>query len=191
MIRAAPEIVAFGGEAAGVRRVRAADSSLVTRARRGDGLGLIVTGLTVAGVLAVAVSAAAQAHLDRVLIATLALLALASFEAATPLAAAARDLFATLAAGAPSARADGPQSRRARPRAAAPAPAWPFTVALEDVRARYPRQPRLVLEGFNLRLEPGRARRAAWTHGRREDHDCQPAAALPPSGAGEGHRGGA
>ena len=52
----------------------------------GDGLGLAVTGVTVAGVLAVAIGASASGQLDRVLIAMLALLALASFEAVTPLA---------------------------------------------------------------------------------------------------------
>ena len=56
-------------------------------------------GVTVAGVLAVAVGASAQGELDRVLIAMLALLALAAFEAVTPLAATARELPATLAAG--------------------------------------------------------------------------------------------
>ena len=42
---------------------------------------------------------AAYAPLDRVLVATLALLALASFESVTPLQAAARELAATIAAG--------------------------------------------------------------------------------------------
>ena len=37
----------------------------------------------------------------------------------------------------------------------APAPAWPFAIALEDVRARYPHQRRPALDGFALALEPG------------------------------------
>ena len=37
----------------------------------------------------------------------------------------------------------------------APPPRPPFTVALENVRARYPRQPQPVLDGLSLRLEPG------------------------------------
>ena len=80
--------------------------SLVKLARRdaltvgvGDGLELLVTGLTVAGVLAVAIAAHDHGALNRVLIATLALIALAAFEAVMPLAATARDLSATLAAG--------------------------------------------------------------------------------------------
>ena len=96
----------FGGEQAALGRIGDADRSLVKLARRdalatgiGDGLGLAVTGVTVAGVLAVAIGASASGQLDRVLIAMLALLALASFEAVTPLGAAARELSATLAAG--------------------------------------------------------------------------------------------
>ena len=59
----------------------------------------LVAGLTAVGVLAVAVAAHDAGSLDRVLVATLALLALASFEAVQPLPAAARELSATLAAG--------------------------------------------------------------------------------------------
>src|SRR5207253_2872148 len=64
-----------------------------------DGLGLVVTGAAVTGVLAVAAHASATGHLDRVLIAMLALLALAAFEAVSPLAAAIRELAAIHAAG--------------------------------------------------------------------------------------------
>ncbi len=41
------------------------------------------------------------------------------------------------------------------PAAPAPAPAWPFAVALDGVHARYPGQPRPALEGVSLRLDPG------------------------------------
>ena len=106
LVGGAPEIVAFGAEPQLLADVHAADRTLVGLARRdalatgvADGLGLIVSGLTVAGVLALAVGASADGRLDRVLIALLALLALASFEAVTPLAAAARELSSTLAAG--------------------------------------------------------------------------------------------
>ena len=60
---------------------------------------MLVAGLTVVGVLAVAVSAHSGGSLDRVLIATLALLALSSFESVQPLPGTARELSATLAAG--------------------------------------------------------------------------------------------
>jgi thiol reductant ABC exporter CydC subunit len=162
LLRGAPELVAFGGEAAAVERVRATDRALVKLARRdalaagvADGLGLVVTGLTVAGVLAVAVTASGNGALNRVLIAMLALLALAAFEAVTPLGAAARELSATLAAGR---RVLDLTDRRAAvrdPSDPGPAPGWPFAVALEGVRARYPREERPALDGVSLRLEPG------------------------------------
>ncbi len=162
LIGAAPEIVAFGAERVGLDHVRAADFSLVKLARSdalvtglGDGLGLVVTGATVCGVLAVAVGASAAGELDRVLIAMLALLALASFEAVTPLAATARELSATLAAGRRLLELTRTEAATRDPASPAPAPSWPFTVALEDVRARYPHQPRPALDRVSLRLEPG------------------------------------
>jgi thiol reductant ABC exporter CydC subunit len=162
LVGAAPELVAFGGAGAGLARVEAADRSLVQIGRRdalvtgvADGLGLAVTGITVSGVLAVAVAASAAGRLDRVLIAMLALLALASFEAVTPLALAARELSATLTSGRRILELEDQDAVVHDPSHPAPAPRWPFAVALEHVRARYPGQPQLALDDVNLRLEPG------------------------------------
>ena len=83
-----------------------------------DGLGLLVAGLTVAGVLALAVGAHAAGELDRVLIAMLALLALASFEAVQPLSAVARELPATARRRPADPRADRSRARGGRPRGA-------------------------------------------------------------------------
>ena len=165
LMRGAPEIVAAGAEPAALQRIRTADRAAVAVARRdalaggiGDGLGVMVTGVTVAGVLAVAVRASTDGGLDKVLIAAVALLALASFEAVTPLAAAARELAATLAAGRrvlelvdrePAVRDPAPPTSPAAP------PRWPFALALEDVGARYPGQARPALAGVSLRVEPG------------------------------------
>jgi ATP-binding cassette subfamily C protein CydC len=89
VLETAPELAAHSAADAALARVRAADRTLVGLARRdalgtglGDGLGLAVTGATVAGVLAVAVHASRAGALPPVLIAMLALLALAAFEAA-------------------------------------------------------------------------------------------------------------
>ncbi len=162
LLRGAPELVAFGGEAPAVHRVRAADRALVKLARRdalaagvADGLGLVVTGLTVAGVLAVAVSASGNGDLNRVLIAMLALLALAAFEAVTPLGAAARELSATLAAGRRVLELTDRSAAVRDPSDPVPSPGWPFAVALEGVRARYPHEERPALDAVSLRLEPG------------------------------------
>jgi thiol reductant ABC exporter CydC subunit len=162
VLRAAPELVAYGGAGDAQARLRAADGALVRLARRdalvgglADGAGLAVVGATVAGVLAVAVRASADGHLDRTLIAMLALLALASFEAVQPLAAAARELSVTLAAGGRVLELADREAAIADPAAPLPAPAWPFAVALEDVRARYAPGERAALDGVSLRLEPG------------------------------------
>jgi thiol reductant ABC exporter CydC subunit len=162
LIRGGPELVAFGADRARLEHVRSADDRLVTLAHRdalatgvGDGLGLAVTGVTVAGVLAVSVSASADGRLDRVLIAALALLALASFEAVTPLAEAARSLSATLAAGRRILELTAEDAAVRDPSDPVPLPAWPFGIALDGVRAGYPRQPQPALDGVSLALEPG------------------------------------
>jgi thiol reductant ABC exporter CydC subunit len=158
---AAPELVAFGAESAGLGRVRAADRTLVQLARRdalatgvADGLGLALTGATVCGVL-VSAAASATHGLDAVLIAMLALLALASFEAVTPLAAAARDLPATRSGGRRVLKLTGQRAAVVDPVSPAPPPKWPFALALEDVEARYPGQPRPAVEHVSLRIDPG------------------------------------
>jgi ATP-binding cassette subfamily C protein CydC len=163
LLRAAPELVAYGAEEAALARLRRADRALVRLARRdalvggiADGAGLVVVGATVAGVLAVAIGASADGHLDRVLIATLALLALASFEAVQPLAAAARELSVTLAAGRRLLELVDRDAAVVDPETPAAPPRWPFTVALEGVRARHAPGERPALDGLSLRLEPGR-----------------------------------
>jgi thiol reductant ABC exporter CydC subunit len=163
LLGAAPELVAYGGEGDALTRLRVADRALVRLARRdalvggvADGAGLAVVGATVAGVLAVAVGASSDGHLDRVLIAMLALLALASFEAVQPLAAAARELSATLAAGRRVLELADREAAIVDPTAPAAPPRWPFAVALEGVSARYARGERPALNGTSFRLEPGR-----------------------------------
>lgn len=158
----APEIVAAGAEGVWYERLRAADRTLVRLARRdaiavgaSDGLALLVTGMTVAGVLIVAVDASADGRLSRVLVAMLGLLALASFEAVTPLAAAARELSATKAAANRITELTERNADVRDPVVSARPPRWPFTVALEDVRVRYPGQSRPALDEVSLKLEPG------------------------------------
>src|SRR4029077_6858474 len=74
-LRAAPELVVYGAEERTLERIRAADRELDRLARRdalagglGDGLAILVAGLTLVGVLAVAVQAHAAGSLDRVLV---------------------------------------------------------------------------------------------------------------------------
>ena len=123
----------------------------------GDGLRLLVTGATVVGVLAVSVQAHAEGRLDRVLIAA----------AGAPLAGRLRgrpaaDRVVPRAAGDRRGRPTGPRPDRPRPahrrpRAAAPRPGvLRSRSSSSDVRARYCPDERPALDGFSLRLEPGR-----------------------------------
>ena len=162
LTRGAPELVVFGREQDGMDRVRAADRELVAVARRSalagglaEAVGLVITGMTVAGVLIVAIVASVDGRLDKVLIATLALLALASFEAVSPLAGAARETSATIAAGRRILDLLGRRPAVQDPIAPLPAPVWPFDVALEDVSVRYPGHRKLVFDRFSMTLVPG------------------------------------
>jgi ATP-binding cassette subfamily C protein CydC len=157
------ELAAYGRQDDRLHRLYSADRGLVRLARRAaladgaaDGLRLVLTGATVAGVLAVAVSAHASGGLDRVLIALLTLLALASFEAIQPLGEAARELGETVAAGRRLLELIDREPAVTNPDEPLPVPAAPFTVALEGVRARYAPGEPPALDGFTLKLDPGR-----------------------------------
>ena len=158
------ELVAFGRERDHLHRLEDADTQLVRGARRaafadgaGDALRLLATGATVVAVLAVSVSAHASGRLDPTLIAMLALLALASFEAIQPLPEALRELTATRAAGERILALTDQEPAVVDPDEPLPAPAPPFTVVLEDVRVRYAPGERPALDVFSLRLEAGRS----------------------------------
>jgi thiol reductant ABC exporter CydC subunit len=161
LLRAAPELVAYGAERDVLDRVLASDRELDRIARRdalvggvADGLSTLVAGLTLVGVLAVAVRAHEAGSLDRVLVAMLALLAVASFESVAGLPAAANELGRTLASGR---RVLDLIDREPAVRDAA-APLRPpviASVALEEVTASYGTGAPAVLDGFDLRLEPG------------------------------------
>lgn len=162
LLGGAPELTTFGATETALARVRAADAGLVATGRRdagaaglADGLGTLVTGITVCAVLALAVAASHAGQLDRVLVAMLTLLALASFEAVTPLAAAARELSVTLGAGRRILELTGRRPAVMDGPSPLPAPAWPFTVSFENVTARYSGQDAPVLEGFSGVLAAG------------------------------------
>ena len=162
LLRAAPELAVYGAEERMVERIRAADRELDRLARRdalvgglGEGLSILVAGLTVVGVLAVSVQAHAVGSLDRVLVALLALLAVASFEAVAGLPAAARELSGTLASGRRVLELVDREPVVRDPVVPLDPPAG-SAVALEGVTARYGPDDAPVLSGFDLRLEPGR-----------------------------------
>jgi thiol reductant ABC exporter CydC subunit len=163
LLRGAPELVVYGQEERTLARIRSLNVELARLGRRdalvaglGDALTILVTGLTVVGVLAVAVSATGTGALDRVLVATLALLALSSFDAVSPLPVAARELSATLAAGRRVLEVTEREPSVRDPVPPLPPPPARATVALERVTARYRGGERPALVGVDLRLDPGR-----------------------------------
>ncbi len=162
LLQGAPELVVYGREEEALARVRAGDTELARLARRdalvaglADALSILVAGLTAAGVLAVAVSAHDTGALDRVLVATLALLALGSFEVALPLPAAARELATTIGAGRRVLELTGREARVRDPATPAAVPSGPVRVALEGVTAGYGEEAP-ILSDFHLALEPGK-----------------------------------
>jgi ATP-binding cassette, subfamily C, bacterial CydC len=162
-LRAAPELVAYGAGAERERRIADADRELDRVARRdawvagaAEGLGVLVAGLTLAGVTAVAVEAHDAGTLDRVLIALVALLAMASFESVQPLPDAARRLTAVVGAGRRILDLTDREPAVRDPELPLPAPPRDAELTLEGVRARYAPHEPVVLDGFDLRLAPGR-----------------------------------
>ena len=185
------ELVELAARRAGARRLRAGRSERSTRVRearpraraprparrarrraRRRALGARRRRSTVAGVLAVAVAAHDAGSLDRVLVATLTLLALASFEGVAPLPGPRRS-FGDARCGAARARAD---RRRAgvptrRPCRCA---VGPPAVALESVTARY--APR----GSGARKASTSARARAASRARRPERRRQDDGREPP-----------
>jgi ATP-binding cassette, subfamily C, bacterial CydC len=163
LLRGGPELVVYGRREETVACVRSSDRELARLARRdalagglAEALSIVVTGVTVAGVLAVAVAAHDTGTLDRVLVATLALLALASFEAVSPLPAAARELSANLAAGRRVLELTDREPSVRDPAKPLPPPPLCPAVALEGVTARYGAGQQPVLADLDLSLDPGR-----------------------------------
>jgi ATP-binding cassette subfamily C protein CydC len=162
LLRGAPELVAFGRERETLARVRAVDGELVRLGRRDalvagltDSLSLLVAGVTTVAVLAVAVAAHDAGALDRVLVATLALLALSSFDVVAPLPATARELAATVTAGRRVLELTDCEPAVRDPVEPLPPPPTRAPIALEGVTARYAPGEPPVLRGADLRLEPG------------------------------------
>jgi thiol reductant ABC exporter CydC subunit len=161
VLRGAPELAAYGREDESFARVVSADGELRRLARRdafvsglADAASVLVAGFTLVAVLTLAVSAHDAGTLDRVLVATLALLAVSSFDAVAALPSAARELSATLASGRRVLELTDRDPAIVDPTDPAPAPLDQVTVALEGVTACYSNEAP-VIEGLDLVLEPG------------------------------------
>ncbi len=162
LLRSAPELVVHGAESDTLARVGVADDRVAALSRREgvvagatEGLGVMITGVTVAAVLAVAVSAHSSGTISGVWVATLGLLALASFESVAALPQAARELSSTLAAGRRVLELTDRRARVAEPETALEPPSRQPRLALDGVTAGYAQEPP-VLRGLSFVLEPGR-----------------------------------
>jgi len=162
LLQGGAELAAYGREDERLARVRAGDRELTALARRdariaglGDALVVLIAGATTAAVLAAAVAAVHAGALDRVLVVMLPLLALASFEGVAALPGAARELPGILASGRRVLELTSRSPDVRDPAGPLPVPAGIPELALERVRVRYPSSARAVLDGFDLRLEPG------------------------------------
>ena len=191
VLRAAPELVVYGAEGRVLERVRSADRELDRLARRdafsggvGDALSILVAGLTVAAVLAVSVRAHEAGSLDRVLVAMLALLALASFEAVGALPAAARELSTTLASGRRVLELIA-REPAVRDPATPAAPPRDSAASLEDVTARYSPAEAPVLSALRPTARARRSCRARGSERLRQDDGDEPPAPLPRPRGGE------
>ncbi len=151
LLRSAPELVVHGAEAGTLARVGVADARVAALSRREgvvagatDGLGVLITGVTVAGVLAVAVSAHSSGTISGVWVATLGLLALASFESVAALPQASRELSSTLAAGRRVLELTDRRPRVTEPETALAPPSLQPRLALEGVTAGYGDEPSVL-----------------------------------------------
>jgi thiol reductant ABC exporter CydC subunit len=149
-------------EPAAMARLAEADRAVVRLSRREglaagitEGLGLAIAGATVAGVLAVAVAQRSSGDIDGVMVATLALLSLASFEAVNPLPQAARELPVTLAAGSRVLEIADREPLVRDPAGPARIPSERPTLALEHVSVRYSPAGPAVLDDVSLTLAAG------------------------------------
>lgn len=160
LLRGAPELLVLGADAEALARVGALDAQLGRALRRDavvsgviEGLGILTLGLTTAGVLAACVSASAAGALDRVFIAALTFLALASFEGVLPLPAAALRLQTIVDAGRRVLAVTDREPPVSDPAAPLPAPAF-AELALERVDYGYDDES-WGLHDIDLRLAPG------------------------------------
>jgi len=161
LLQGAPDIAAFGREQAWLGRLQAVDAGLASSGRRlaslaglGEGSGIALTGVATAGVLLVAVPLVQVGTLDGVWLATVALAAMAAFEAVQPLPVAFERLARSLASAARLREltdAAPPVKDPSKPRSAQLG-----VLALEGAWLRYTPTAPWALAGVNFRLQPGR-----------------------------------
>ena len=163
LLQGAPELLAAGRFDDHLAAVRESDAALTRLVRRDGavaaavtGAGVLATGLTMWFTLVVSVPAVRAGTLAGVLVATLAFLALATFEPVAHVAEAARRTSTVRAAAVRlfAVTDAGPPVRD--PASPLPLPAGPGVVALEAASLAYDPGAELALDELDLVLRPGR-----------------------------------
>jgi ATP-binding cassette subfamily C protein CydC len=163
LLNGGAELHAFGAVDAGLARARAADSELTGLARRsaaaaglGSSLMAAVSGLTLWGVLLLAVAGTGAGSFGRAPLAVITLTALAAFEAVTALPSAALQLGqARAAAGRIADVLDAPDPVRRTDRPFPPA-AGPVEISIRGGTVRYSPDAPPAIRDIDLDLRPGR-----------------------------------
>lgn len=162
LLEGAPDLVAFGCEGARQerllrvdRRLRRLSGASAAVVGLGNGLLVVLAGLSVAGILLVAITAVRSGAMDGIVIGALALLPLAAFEAIQPLSSAFDHLDGQLEAGRRLFAVVDQDPAVRVPVHPLPPPA-PGVLALEDAWLSYGRGAAPALCGVDLCLAPGR-----------------------------------
>ena len=163
LVAGAPELLAFGADAAALASFDDADDRLTRLTRRSavvsavsSGLSTLVLGATVWGMLLLSVAAQSHGHLSRVALAAVVLTGLAAFEATGPLSAAAQQLAAARASAQRIFEVIDLPDPVTEPADPLPVPTGAVHVQVTDARLRYAPDGPFALDGFSLDLPAGR-----------------------------------
>jgi thiol reductant ABC exporter CydC subunit len=162
VVHGCSDLLAYGAAQQRLAHLDRADDELTRLSRSsavslglGSGLTTLATGLAVLGSLLVGVPAVRSGRLGEVVLAVVALLPLAAFEAVAPLPGAVQQWgLARAAAGRVFAVLDAPQPVHEPPRPAA-VPLPPAVLAVEGLRVHYPGRDEPALDGVDLLVRPG------------------------------------
>jgi thiol reductant ABC exporter CydC subunit len=162
LVQGAPELLAFGGDAAALAKVEATDQALTKLARRRalaagatSAVVVLCAGAAVVGTLAAGVAAVHEHRMEAVMLAVLPLAALGAFEPVAALALATLRTGDVVAAGRRLLALDAvevPVDDPAQPEAV---PVGPLGAELREARLRYGPDLPWALAGLDLSVEPG------------------------------------
>jgi ATP-binding cassette, subfamily C, bacterial CydC len=163
VVAGAPELLAFGADAAALALCDEADARLTRLTRRSavvsavsSGLSTLTLGATVWGMLLLSVAAQHSGRLSRVALAAVVLTGLAAFEATGPLSAAAQQLAAARASARRIFEVIDLPDPVTEPADPLPVPTGAVHLQMRDARLRYAPDAPFALDGVSLNLPAGR-----------------------------------